>query len=331
VADPTTSAAPPPEWVAHPAGPECECADGSEYWIHTLTQDPTKVMLYFQGGGACFTEAMCDFEDGTYKVTTSADDNPEENGYAGIFDRTDPANPLADWSIVFVPYCSGDVFLGDATTTYGDLTVEHNGFANGRHGLDFLVDNFPDAREVLVTGSSAGGVPSPLFGGLVADELPEATVSVLADGSGGYSSNPATNTTIGNLWGVTNNIPDWPELAGLDPAEFGIPDLFTFAGQHDPEIRMARYDNAFDEVQVSFAAMAGADASLLDVLDGNEAMVEAGGVDLDVYVAPGDNHTILARPDVYTVEVEGVAFVDWLTDFVTGTPPGDVHCVDCES
>lgn len=326
----TTDEAPGPEWVSHLAGDECMCADGSEYWIHTRTNDPDKVVLYYQGGGACFSEGMCDFEDGTYKVTTGEDDHPGEEAN-GIFDFDNPDNPLADWSFVFVPYCSGDVFLGDTTTTYGEtLVVEHNGFQNGMHGLDYVVENFGDASQLLVTGSSAGGVPAPLFGGLASDRMPDSTdIAVLADASGGYASNPVQNQFIGNLWGSTNNIPDWPETAGIAPEEWGIPDLFRFAGLHDPDIRMARFDNAFDNVQESFSALAGLDGGLLEVLEVNEALAEDAGVDLSVYVAPGDDHTILGRPGVYEMEVEGVAFLDWLTTFVNGDAPGDVRCTEC--
>ncbi|MEM7140803.1 MAG: pectin acetylesterase-family hydrolase [Actinomycetota bacterium] len=332
-AETTTTTEPPapePEWVNHLAGDDCMCADGSEYWYHTREADPDKVVLYFQGGGACFTAGMCDFENGSYKVTTAEDDHPDGDAN-GIFDFDNPLNPLADWTFVFVPYCSGDVFLGDATTDYGeDLTVEHNGFANAMHGLDYVVENYADASQLLVTGSSAGGVPAPLFGGLASDRMsPDTDIAVLADASGGYASNPVQNQFIGNLWGSTNNIPDWPTVADIEPAEWGIPDLFRFAGVHDPDIRMARFDNAFDEVQESFSALAGLDGGLLEVLDVNEALVEADGVDLDIYVAPGEGHTILGRPIVYDTVVEGVAFLDWLTTFVNGDSPGDVRCTEC--
>ncbi|MDZ7673535.1 MAG: pectin acetylesterase-family hydrolase [Acidimicrobiales bacterium] len=325
----TTTTRPPPEWVMHEADEDCECADGSEYTYFSRTDDPEKVVLYFQGGGACFSAETCSFSDGTYKVTTGPADDP--TGNPGIFDFDNEANPFAGWSMVFVPYCSGDVHLGDATTEYTDeLTVEHNGYVNASQGLDHLVENFPDATDVFVTGSSAGGVPAPLFGGLVSDELPDADVGVLADASGGYSSNPTVNGTIGSLWGVEASIPDWEVTEDIDAAAFGIPDLFHLAGRHDASIRMARYDNAFDEVQRSFVDLAGLEGgTLLDVLDQNEQLVEGNGVDLSTYVAPGENHTILGRDDLYDLTVEGTAFLDWLAELVEGGMPGDVRCTDC--
>jgi hypothetical protein len=316
----------------HETGDDCMCADGSEYVYFSRQGDPEKVMLYFQGGGACFSEETCSFTDGNYKVTTGPDDFPSEG--TGIFDHANGANPLRDYTIVFVPYCTGDGHLGDATTTYSEeLTVEHNGFVNASHGLDHVVANFPDLTRLVVTGSSAGGIPAPLFGGLASDLLPDADIAVLADASGGYPSLPGINAGLGNaLWGSFGNIPDWPELEGTTAEEWGIPDLFAFAGNHDADIRMARYDNAWDGVQVFFSALAGVgEGGLPVVLDQNEQLAEDAGVDLDVYVAPGDNHTILGRNALYDVEVEGVAFIGWLTTFVEGGDPGDVRCVDCQA
>jgi len=325
-----TSTVPATEWRSYRIDdPLCACADGSEYWYHVLERDPEHVLLYFQGGGACFSEQMCRFTDGTYKPSTGPDDHPQD-GDGGIWNAANAANPFRDWSVVFVPYCSGDVFLGDTETTYGDdLTVQHRGARHARKGLDHVVAEYPDLTELFVTGSSAGGVPTPLIGGLAADLLPDTRITVLADSSGGYPSNPGVNGFIGSLWGTDRNIPDWPELERVPADRIGIPDLFTYAGLHDPAVAMARYDTAFDAVQEFFSSLADLDGGLPAVLDANQAAIEAAGVGLDVFVAPGTEHTILGNDALYELEVDGTAFIDWLTALVNGESPGDVHCTDC--
>ena len=329
---PATDAWADAEWVVHrgdPSDPSCQCADGSEHMFHSLDRDPDKVLLYYQGGGACFSAETCDLESGTYKVTTGEDDHPGD-GATGIFDWDNPDNPFADWTVVFVPYCSGDVFQGDAEHAYTpELTIQHRGARHAQKGLDHVVETSPDASQLFVTGSSAGGVPTPRIGGLAADALPDTEITVLADASGGYANRQPINAAIGELWGTAEALPDWPELEGVDPDTIGIPGLFTFAGQHAPRVEFARYDNAYDEVQQTFSSLAGGDTTVLDVLDENEAATEAAGVDLDVYVAPGTDHTILGRPEVYTLEVEGVPFLEWLTTLVETGAPGDVRCTDC--
>lgn len=318
------------EWEQHVPGGDCQCADGSEFSFWSRTTNPDKVVLFFMGGGACFSPETCSFTDGTY--TVQAGGSPGDTA-TGIFDFDNPDNPFRDYSFVFVPYCTGDIHIGNAVHDYGDgLTVNHVGFVNATAGLDYVVENFPDASEVFVTGSSAGGVPAPLFGGLVSDELPDANVTVLADASGAYPDNPPVNEAIGTIWGTFENVPDWPENEGLEPSDWSIPGLFVQAGLHDPDIRFARYDSAYDEVQEQFSSLAGLeDGDLKTIIENNEDGIEAAGVPVASYISPGTVHTILGDDALYTLEVEGISFLDWLTDYAGGDEVGDVVCVDCEN
>lgn len=312
-------------------GGDCQCADGSEYSFYVRDADPERVLLYFQGGGACFTAETCAFATGSYKSTTTADDAPVGRAATGIFDLDAPDNPFAGYSIVFVPYCTGDVFLGDRANDYGNgVVVEHRGFVNATAAFDEMVRRFPDATEIFVTGSSAGGIPSPLFAGLAADAYPQARVTGLADAAGAYPDVAGVNAFIGGVWGSLASVPAWGSTADVTQETWSIPGLFTRAGLEHPDLVLARYDNAYDRVQATFAALAGVGADdLLTLIDANEAAVEAAGVDLDAFVAPGTDHTVLMSPEMYSLEVEGTRFVDWLTDLVVGTPVDDVRCVTC--
>ena len=329
----TTTSAPATEtvggWEQHVPGGDCECADGSEFSFWSREGDPEKVVLFFQGGGACFSPETCSFTDGTYQVQADGSQVTEEA--AGIFDFENEDNPFRDWSFVFVPYCTGDIHLGNAEQDYGDgLVVQHKGYVNATAGLDHLVENYADASEVFVTGSSAGGVPAPLFAALAADELPDAEVSALSDASGAYPDNPPVNEAIGSLWGTFNNVPDWPENEGLEPADYSIPGLFVQSGLHNPELRFARYDNAYDETQQQFSTLSGiSDGDLFDIIQANEAGIEDAGVEVSSYIAPGTEHTILGDDALYDLEVEGTSFLEWLTDFVAGDAVDDVVCTDC--
>ena len=94
-------------------------------------------------------------------------------------------NPFADYSVVYVPYCTGDAHLGNTTTEYAPgLTVHHKGYVNGTAALDYVAATAPGATEVVVVGESAGSIAAPLYAGLVSDRLPDARITVLADGSG---------------------------------------------------------------------------------------------------------------------------------------------------
>ena len=136
--DPDEAAGEGLEWNAVYVGDECMCADGSEFEIWDRRGDPTRVVLYLEGGGACFSAETCSFTDGTYASSISIGQPPDGRG--GLFDRSNAENPIAEHAMVYVPYCSGDTHLGDATTEYSpELTVEHNGYLNAMAGLDHLV------------------------------------------------------------------------------------------------------------------------------------------------------------------------------------------------
>lgn len=331
--DPTVADTEPPPAV--PAafervvpGGDCQCSDGSEFSFWVREADPEKVLFYFQGGGACFSAETC-AEGGPYKRQALGDD---PNGLAtGIWDQDEAANPFAGWSVVFVPYCTGDVHLGSATTDYGDgLTIQHKGYLNGSAALAELVARFPGAAEVFVTGESAGGVPSPLFAGLVADALPDARVTALADSSGAYPDVAPLNAGIGALWGTEAAIPDWPETAGITTEQWSIPGLFSYTGRHDPDIALARFDFDADRVQAQFTGLVGLDASdLQSLILQNEQQIEASGVDLASWLAAGSDHTILSSPAVYTHEVGGQRLIDWITALVAGEEVPDVRCETC--
>lgn len=324
----TTAPAPPAAsaWERVNPGDGCVCADGSPFSFWVREADPSRVVFHLMGGGACFSFETCSFDSVAYTATAGA--SPSRGG---IFDPDNPDNPLAGHSFVVVPYCTGDLHLGTTTATYGQgLTVNHTGFLNASKALNEMAKRFDDPVEVVVTGSSAGSAAAPLYGGLVSDLYPEARVSVVADSSGAYPDNPTVNATIGGLWGVAEAIPDWPVNQGLTIADIGLPGLFVQAGRHDPDIRFSRFDHAFDLVQALFTTLSGGGIGPTDrMIRDNEALIEGRGVPVAGYLAPGVGHTILGRSEMYTLEVEGTAFIDWLTAFLAGKAVGDVRCRNC--
>jgi hypothetical protein len=319
-------------WEKVVPGGDCACADGSEFNFWVREADPAKVVLFLEGGGACFDPTMCAFteEDSTtYDWNISPDDEPSLMGGIFNFDRAE--NPFADYSFVYVPYCTGDVHLGNVTREYSpDLTVEHVGMVNGDAALSYLAENFADAEQVVVVGESAGSIASPVYAGLVSDLLPDAQITVYADGSGAYPDTPALNAGIGGLWGAYENMPDWEVNEGLTPEDWGIPRYWVQAGLHDPEIVMSRFDFAYDEVQGAFMELTGSDTSdLAASIAANEAMIEEAGVVQHSFTAPGTDHTLVRNDEFYDMEVGGTVLSDWVADVIAGEDVADVTCEEC--
>jgi hypothetical protein len=321
-------------WEKFVPGGDCQCADGSEFAFWERRADPTKVVFYLEGGGACWTAEMCALTGNGESpfYNWNVHDGPPSEG--GIFDMANADNPFADYSFVYVPYCTGDVHLGDATREYApELTVQHKGYVNGTAALTALAERYPDAAQVVVVGVSAGSVAAPVYGGLVADLLRDAQVTVVADSSGAYPDDADLNTEIlAEQWGAFETMPDWEVNEGLTAADWGPPRFWVQAGLHDPDLVLARFDFAYDEVQTFFMEQLEVDTSdLAAAIDANEKAIEDAGVVQHGYTAPGADHGVVGDNLFYTMEVNGVALVDWVDALIAGEPLDDVHCDDCLS
>jgi hypothetical protein len=85
-----------PAWERVVPGGDCECADGSEFAFFERRADPTKVVFFLDGCGACVDAETCAFtglgtpgeENYDWKVT----DDPADEG--GIFEFARADNPL---------------------------------------------------------------------------------------------------------------------------------------------------------------------------------------------------------------------------------------------
>jgi hypothetical protein len=140
----------------------------------------TDLVVFLQGGGACWDFFTCGgaaIAPAPYtidKTATAGPFGPNEfvtDVYAlypnsWVHPQNLPA-ALANATMVFVPYCTGDVHSGDKITTYPSpiqglpsVTWHHAGHANVMAFLKRLGATFPSPGKVVVSGSSAGGFGS---------------------------------------------------------------------------------------------------------------------------------------------------------------------------
>lgn len=182
------------------------CRDGSPtgFYVHTGSSD--KLVIFLEGGGACSNGPFCNFNpanvnqvlagDGQTVINTAlgAIEGRQQPGVytqadhlgapAGIFDFANPANPLKDWSQVYVPYCTGDVHFGSKPngSVPGLANQQFVGYLNMKRFISRLVPTFKDkVSQVLLTGSSAGGFGAAANFSMVQDSFGEVQVDVLSD------------------------------------------------------------------------------------------------------------------------------------------------------
>jgi hypothetical protein len=107
--------------------------------------DTDKLLLFFQGGGACWDQVS------TSGAFCSTDASP--NALTGVFDRSNPSNPYASFTIVHVLYCSGDLHAGNVTRAYDDpagLPVVQAGYENTKAAVAWAKANLDAQLDKLV-------------------------------------------------------------------------------------------------------------------------------------------------------------------------------------
>jgi glyoxylase-like metal-dependent hydrolase (beta-lactamase superfamily II) len=325
-----------PGWTRFEPGGETTCSDGTPYRFFVRPGDVDKLVVFFQGGGACWTHQTCDpAGQPTYTVNIPDQWSPEP---FGAFNFSQPDNPFKDYSVVMAPYCSADVHLGASDTVYppeveGDepITVRHRGRANAQAVLDWTYANVPNPERIFVTGSSAGAIPSPFYAALIANHYDDAKVAQLGDGAGGYRRMNA-DARPDEQWGTFNFLNTEPGFEELVADGFNYEKLYIAAAKAHPDILFAQYDAAEDDVQKRFLALGGAtDVQLLEALQANHADIRNAATNFRSFISGGTSHTILRRPEFYSYGANGVGIADWVGQLANFESVDDVACSNCET
>lgn len=326
-------------WTMLRPGGQTVCAQGTEYAFFARPARADRVLLYLQGGGACWNADNCD-PDGepTYTRDVDETDDPGRRA-AGIFDLDNADNPLADYSMVMAPYCTGDVHIGDILMTYvapdpeggsKRVTVNHRGWRNGQAVLQWLFANFDAPAEIVVAGTSAGSIPSPLYGQLIADRYPDARVTVLGDAAGAYRREVSVDGPTFEQWGTVERLQEVPGYEGVTDAELSFSRLYVTAGDRHPEMQLLQYDAANDGVQAFYLRESGVtDPDVHALLRQERGDIRARVPGFRAFTAGGGVHGILTSAAFYTYEVGGLRFRDWFAAAVAGEEVADVECGPC--
>lgn len=331
---PTEASATPTDWQKISPAANTTCSDGSPYSFFVRQGDPNKLLVYFQGGGACWFRQNCDPQmSPSYSIQVGNIDRAN----FGIFNLDNPDNPFKDHTTVFAPYCTADVHMGASNTVYppveegqADLVIRHQGRANVEAVLQWTYEHVPSPQSIFVTGSSAGAIPSPLYTALIADHYVNARIAQLGDGAGGYRRTN-NDSRPDEQWGTFDFITQEQGFANLRPETMTYESLYIAAAQAQPDITFAEYDAAEDAVQKRFLSMSGQkDVALQQAIEANHADIRREVGNFSSYIAGGDSHTILGRPEFYTLASNGVAIRDWVAALANFETVENVTCAPCD-
>jgi len=314
------------------------CANGDPYHGLYKIGEENKLVIYFCGGGVSleeFTAARPDRIDAPEALSFYFNDVFliadwfSYNGLPLVCDN----NPFKDWSMILVPYASGDFHTGTNDFAYhdsemGDGILHHHGYTNYHMLIDGFKKYVDNPEKLLVTGSSAGGFATALLTDDIMDSYPnchDVTSSVdsallLFDG---------WQNTAKNQWGspkaiydrlVSNNI----VLDGLVALHKKRPEVKIMYISSTKDVDFTRYQSWIDRREMKATKEGGVKFFRTLQRMCADLQQKIPNIGIFLFDKPFDEipyltqHTILFDPSCYTVKSDGKTVLEWMYNGVNG-------------
>jgi len=135
-----------------------QCLDHSPAGFYLRQQNPHKWVLFLQGGGFCLTPSAC-----KARANTSLGSSTHWSKHGSEYMVTDDSklNPFRHYSQAYLPYCSGDTWLGTSPKHKEVLSgLQMSGHLILETLVDYLLNTtvLGRATDVVFAGVSAGGI-----------------------------------------------------------------------------------------------------------------------------------------------------------------------------
>ena len=319
------------------AGAKCRDGSSTGIGVNPSATGSTKVMIFLEGGGACFNSTTCSSNPATFGAASFPSFAGGE-GLAGIFSRTDTANSVKDWNMVYVPYCTGDVHGGsapDATVTGVVGNQQFVGYDNVTRDLERVVPTFAGTTQVLLTGQSAGGFGAALNYVQTARAFDTVPVTLIDD-SGPLMANPTLAACLESamlgLWGMSKTVISDCGSDCSDPGN-ALSQYWVHLPKTYPNVPFTFLDSTGDGVISSFFGFGASNCGAYAAI--TPAAYEAAVLDMrtkvasdpnaGLYLFGGSAHTSLVA--AYTTRTapasDGgtIKLEDWVTSVVGGAAP----------
>ena len=166
-------------WTYELASGAPACLRNTPYRVSVRDAGSPNLVVFLQGGGACW-------DDFCFAIENAPPGVPPLD----VLDPELPHNPFRDWNVVYLPYCDGSLFAGDADIDDDDDGVPdrfHRGLQNMSAALDLAVEMYPDPDRIALIGAS-GGAYGTMPGVVLARELwPDTPLDVVNDSGVGVA------------------------------------------------------------------------------------------------------------------------------------------------
>jgi hypothetical protein len=342
-------ATPPGEWTwfgAEHFNDIPRCMDGSKTGLGINrapnaanapdgTPSSKKVLVFMQGGGACFNGQTCAISD--YALTTDHHNDAdfkkwsESYGKANVMNRERAENPFRDWDFVMIPYCSGDVFAGDNAT--GFKGRPQLGYKNVSSYLPRLASTFRSNDQLVLTGMSAGGYGAA-YNFVQVQKMFDWLSVTMIDDSGPNLGTKFTPTCLQQIWKETWHMDKTSPIEG--PFPLGIDSVTGAPGaglyglaqsiiSKYPKNKFAFISHERDLVMRYFHGIGHTKSCAAPGLlsgdffaEGLREIRDIKGDNFSTFYGPGTGHPYFAGdPEMYDTTVDGMTLAAWLTKVVT--------------
>jgi hypothetical protein len=262
------------------------------------------------------------------------DDEPPEDG---IMSNDPELSPFANWTKVFLPYCTQDVFIGGGVVeSFEALDLQRFGALNVRAAVRVTRDLLwgemdaqggdgyrPDELVALFGGWSAGSYGTIYNYHWVLDDLLWQRTAAFPDAGLGLDN----GETIGVRTFGSVLIERWNALEYLPPYCFAGdcavgPDSFAAIAprlRQVPEQQVLVFSNQRDQIQQHDSFFGEDEALFINTM--REAYCDTkdlNGIQWYLTSESGEStHVVTLRDAFYTGEVAGIAMRDWLWGAVT--------------
>jgi len=285
------------------------CLDGTAYNMATRDTGSRDLVIFLQGGGARWSELDSAFVSASPGLPA-----------AGILNPDQPGNPVANWNVVYLPYCDGGLHASDKDNDYdGDGTVEspQRGLHNLSAALDIAASSFPNPRRILLTGVSAGGFGTTFALPLVRYVYPDAPIDVINDSGVGVSrpNDPGFLRLLQSDWNQSAFLP--ASCPNCIPEDGHFSDYQDWQLDQDPNVRRAYMSNTQDAVIGNFfLGLSGEvfeEALLPEVMQMEDSHPDR----VRYWIPDGTGHTFLFGG--LDTTAGGVTALDWITAMLDDT------------
>ncbi|MEM9489321.1 MAG: hypothetical protein AAGC55_09260, partial [Myxococcota bacterium] len=115
-------------------------------------------------------------------------------------------------------------------------------------------------------------------------------------------------------------------------AELTLPDIYTAISNHYPDMRVSQLTTLSDIGQVGFYELMGGSGTeeWSAIMKSHLVQIESATENFHYYLRPGTQHCAIVFDDFFSVSVNDIALVDWVTDLIERRDVATVICPECE-